>query len=405
MFTMNMMKKIVAGLVVMLGIVAPVLAVKVSLDPLYMDARFEPADLLHAGCVNSANLLFQSEGQEIENVHVVFSYLPQDIQIVRVSSTADKSIINYNIDYDSLALNYLNQKGKKLANVTLFQIYFKSQENLTSTVLSLSTGSYALLKNGEKVTLQWDTNLSFSRGLECEPDEVPPVVSLVSPQSNIEKIPLDRHFIFDIKDGGKWVDKKSVEIDFAWEHYLGDSPYFQWNGDYLVFYPKSWLPVNEKLSLEITVLDLQNYGGANTIKKNFSFETTEDMTLMNNISPDIYRKIIGKATNVFASAPECRMLKQMYAEIDGMSQKILDGVFAKLACDLSDLPAFVQKTSLDNVQAASLASLQAQKAERVSVFTVLWWLLFGIVLVLKLHYYFAYRKHKRMVFELQAGKN
>ena len=120
-----------------LGILAPVLAVKVSLDPLYMDARFEPADTLHAGCINSANVLFQSEGQDIENVHLVFSYIPNDIQIVRVTSTADKSLINYNIDYDSLVLNYLNQKGKKLSNVTLFQIYFKSLDTLTSTVLSL----------------------------------------------------------------------------------------------------------------------------------------------------------------------------------------------------------------------------------------------------------------------------
>ena len=121
----------------MLGVIAPVLAIKVSLDPLLMDARFTPADTLHAGCINSANVSFQSEGQEIENVHMVFSYAPNDIQIVRVASTADKSLINYNIDYDSLVLNYLNQKAKKLANVTLFQIYFKSQENLTSTVLSL----------------------------------------------------------------------------------------------------------------------------------------------------------------------------------------------------------------------------------------------------------------------------
>jgi hypothetical protein len=123
--------------VVVLGIIAPVLAIKISLDPLYMDARFEPADTLHAGCINSTNLMFQSEGQEIENVHLVFSYMPNDIQIVRVASTADKSLINYNIDYDSLVLNYLNQKGKKLNNATLFQIYFKSSESLTSTVLSL----------------------------------------------------------------------------------------------------------------------------------------------------------------------------------------------------------------------------------------------------------------------------
>lgn len=133
----NITKKILAGGVTLLAIVAPVLAIKVSLDPLLMDARFTPADVLHAGCINSANVMFQSEGQEIENVHMVFSYVPEDIQIVRVASTADKSLINYNIDYDSLVLNYLNQKGKKLSNVNLFQVYFKSQDSLTATNLTL----------------------------------------------------------------------------------------------------------------------------------------------------------------------------------------------------------------------------------------------------------------------------
>jgi len=137
MTTRNITKNILAGGIALLAIVAPVLAIKVSLDPLYMDARFTPAETLHAGCINSANVMLQSEGQEIENVHLVFSYAPSEIQIARVASTADKSLINYNIDYDTVVLNYLNQKGKKLSNVELFEIYFKSQENLSSTVLSL----------------------------------------------------------------------------------------------------------------------------------------------------------------------------------------------------------------------------------------------------------------------------
>jgi hypothetical protein len=139
MHTRNIRKKIFTGSMVVLGIIAPVLAANVSLDPLYMDARFMPANMLHAGCINSANVMFQSQGDEVENVHLVFSYLPKDIQIVRLASTADKSLINYNIDYDSFVLNYANQHDKKLTNVSLFQVYFKSLDSLTSTVLSLQT--------------------------------------------------------------------------------------------------------------------------------------------------------------------------------------------------------------------------------------------------------------------------
>jgi hypothetical protein len=46
-------------------------------------------------------------------------------------------------------------------------------------------------------------SFSFAKGMECEPDEVPPVIALISPQDNKEKIPLDRYFVFDIKDMGK----------------------------------------------------------------------------------------------------------------------------------------------------------------------------------------------------------
>lgn len=402
MTTRNITKKILAGGVTLLAIVAPVLAIKVSLDPLYMDARFTPADTLHAGCINSANVAFQSEGQEVENVHLVFSYLPKDIQIVRVASTADKSLINYNIDYDSLVLNYLNQKSKKLSNVTLFQVYFKSLDSLTSTVLSLDKWSYALLKNGEKVTLNSKSQLTFAKGMECDPDEVPPVISLVSPQNNQELIPLDRYFVFDIKDTGKWVDKQSIKIDFAWEQYTSaDTAYLQRNGDYLIFYPKTWLPVDAELTLTITASDLQQYGWANEIKKNFTFATAKWMLLLNNISPEIYRKITSKAFNTFASAPECRMLKQLYAGIDTTSQKILGDVFTKLACDVSDLSAFVQQQTTDKVHAADMTSLQANK--KASVFTVLGWALFGIALSLKLYYYVAYRKHKKIAEQLQTA--
>jgi hypothetical protein len=93
------------------------------------------------------------------------------------------------------------------------------------------------------------------------------------------------------------------------------------------------------------------------------------MFLLNNISPEIYRKIVGKAVNVFASAPECRMLKQLYAEIDTTSQKILGGVFTKLACDTSDLSTFIQQEAADKVHAASITSLQENR--KMSVFTVL----------------------------------
>ena len=82
----------------------------------------------------------------------------------------------------------------------------------------------------------------------------------------------------------------------------------------------------------------------------------------------MYRKIISKSEAVFASPAECRMLKQMYAQIDTTSQSILSDVFNKLACDVSDLSVFVQQDT-DRVHAASLAVLQENK--KASVLSIL----------------------------------
>ncbi|NCO98149.1 hypothetical protein GW864_03170 [bacterium] len=56
------------------------------------------------------------------------------------------------------------------------------------------------------------------------------------------------------------MDKQSIQIDFAGEQYDATSKYLQRNSDYLVFYPKTWLPVDVSLVLTITASDLQKYG-------------------------------------------------------------------------------------------------------------------------------------------------
>jgi hypothetical protein len=48
-----------------------------------------------------------------------------------------------------------------------------------------------------------------------------------------------------------------------------------------------------------------------------------------------------------------------------------------------------------------LSALGSDK--KISVLGVLWWVLFGIALMLKLHYYVAYRKHKKMAEELTGN--
>lgn len=396
-------KKISLLVVSFLCTFAPVLGASVSLDPSYYEARFTPAETLHAGCVDSVKLNFKADGKQIENVHLVMSYVPKDIEIARVASDAnDPTMINYNVEYDRLVLNFLNPEWKKLSNTSLFQIYFKSVESLTSTVISLQSWSYALTTNGEKIPLTAQTPLSFKNVAECDPDIVPPIISLNTPTNNKDTLPLDAHFIFALQDMWKWVDKDSVQIEFAWEQYTADSPYLEWNGDYLTFYPKNWLPIDEKLSLHISVWDKQAYGWSNFSKKEFVFQTADAMKLENDISPETYRKVIHNSATIFGSVSECDLLKKVYPELDMAGQSLLKTTLHKLACSDVDTLSFVPQRNTDQVHAATLVSTTDTK--KVSVFTVLWWTLFAIALLLKFHYYFAYRRQKKLVLASEETK-
>ena len=133
--TKNRKKKILTVGAFVLGFIAPVLAVNLSINPLYSEARFTPADKLHAGCINAVDVNFDAQSQTVENVHAVVSYDPTVMQIVRVDSTADQSLVNYNIEYDKVVLNYLNPKNQTLNKKSLFKIYFKGLDSLTSSVM------------------------------------------------------------------------------------------------------------------------------------------------------------------------------------------------------------------------------------------------------------------------------
>ncbi len=85
--------------------------------------------------------------------------------------------------------------------------------------------------------------MSFAEVPECDPDIIPPSVTLIYPKDTQEPIALDQYFIFDIKDLGKGVDKTSVVVSFLGEKYAYGSEYLTWNGNYLTFSPKQWIPL------------------------------------------------------------------------------------------------------------------------------------------------------------------
>ena len=84
---------------------------------------------------------------------------------------------------------------------TLFQITFRSA-TIGKEMMLLDTGSEAIIA-GKNVPLKGTFALDFAKVPECEPDIVPPSISLIYPKDTKQRISLDQYFVFDIKDIGK----------------------------------------------------------------------------------------------------------------------------------------------------------------------------------------------------------
>lgn len=95
---------------------------------------------------------------------------------------------------------------------------------------------------------------------ECEPDIIPPSINLIYPKKTEDRISLDQYFIFDIKDIGKGVDKNSIMINFDGQEYFYGADNLKWNGNYLTFYPGTWIPIDAAIDLKIMITDKQSYG-------------------------------------------------------------------------------------------------------------------------------------------------
>ena len=95
---------------------------------------------------------------------------------------------------------------------------------------------------------------------ECEPDIIPPSINLIYPKNTENRISLDQYFIFDIKDIGKGVDKNSIMINFDGQEYFYGADNLKRNGNYLTFYPGTWIPIDAAIDLKIMITDKQSYG-------------------------------------------------------------------------------------------------------------------------------------------------
>ena len=373
---------------------------KVTFQPLYSDVRFQPADKLHAGCTNSADILFSPQGQKISKFTLVLYYNPENVEILRILPSTDNGVASSKIEYDKIILEVQNPTfASSTETKSFFQLYFKS-DIVGREVLILGTGSEAAIEN-KTYPLEWTFALNFAQVPECEPDIVPPSINLIYPKDTSQRITLDQYFIFDIKDIGKWADKTSVMINFDGEQYFYGSENLKRNGNYLTFYPGKRIPVNENMDLKILITDKQSYGWSNKTESVYSFQTATRMALNKQINPMMFRKIAQEAEKISASVDECTLLADFYSKSEVKYQQEFKSIIQKVGCNLNTIDTSLLEADENT---ANEMNDQQKQYRNISVFATLGRILFFIAFTLKIHYLLSYRRHKRMNSEKRTPK-
>lgn len=235
---------------------------------------------------------------------------------------------------------------------------------------------------------------------ECEPDIIPPSINLIYPKDTDQRITLDQYFIFDIKDIGKGVDKSSVIVNFDGEQFFYGSDNLKWNGNYLTFYPSKRIPIDADIDLKIMISDKQSYGGANSTESMYSFQSATGMALNKQINPMMFRRISQEAEKISASVDECELLSDFYTNAKVTSQREIRSIIQKVGCDMASLDTSLLEPEEEN----ETITKEQQQYRNISVFATLGWILFFIAFTLKLHYLYAYKKHKKMNGEKRTPK-
>lgn len=389
---MRLTKKIISlWVIAMIATAWTVRWAKVTLQPLYSDVRFQPSDQLHAGCTNSADIIFSPQGQKITKFTLVLYYNPENLEIVRILPKIPDGSASSKIEYNKIILEVQNPTFDiSTESKSFFELYFKS-DSIGAQTLTLWTGSQAIAA-GKSYPLQGNFELVFADVPECEPDIIPPSLSLIYPKDTTARIALDQYFVFDIKDIGKWVDKRSVIINFDGEQYRYGSDNIKRNGNYLTFYPGTWIPINKPIDLEILIWDKQSYGGPNETQNIFNFKSATGMLLNKYITPMMFRQIAQNGEKIAASSGECALLAQRYPTAPLRNQILLKSIIQKVWCDLATL----QSLPLTWEDTTLTTSDKKTAYMWLSVFASIGWILFFITFTLKMHYLVSYKKHKKI---------
>lgn len=392
-----MSKKLFAVWLVILGFCWVGLAAQISLDPLYTEERFIPSDSFHAWCLNEMLVSLKSTAKEnISSLRIIVNYDPTAVQILKIKP-ADwfKNILDTQIESDKIVATVLDAPVTWDAT-KLFTIAFKSIWETTWTLFAIRKPSYVMSKTAEKIAVFAEESVTFSKVPECEPDSLPPIITLIKPASETGILAIDTYFSFSIKDEAKGVDKNSLRVHFAGQTYTGNDSSLVWSGDILNFYPNTWIPLWKKVDIAIRVADKQIYWWANETKQTFSFQTSTGVLFDQNLTPAMLRILLNKKDSIFASPQECSgIIENIITSKDLSNLASLWSLVEKMWCDF-DIATITKdiQTQIKNDQ---------EKPNIISVFAIIWWILFLISFLLKIHYMIDAKKHKKQLSKLSQS--
>lgn len=377
-----------------------VFAATLTIKPLYADSRFPPADRLHAWCTQNADIVLATQ-LDIKEVHVVMTFDPEQVDILRVipSLNASDEIINSTIKYGEIHYDQTHMAYKPLRDMKVFGMTFHAWYSIGTLDFSFAPGSYLITQKGDRIELLWSVFLLFAPVPECDPDIVPPRVTLVKPLLNSTGgVPLDSLFVFSLKDIGKGIDFDSLSLTINGDVYRLSSPGVIISGNYLVVQPKTWLPISSTITVSLQVSDLQQYGWANTTQKTFKITTASSVLLEDTINPVILKDQSRALRALQGSDDECRFLRSLASMKTDVLVNPISSLMDKLHCDLIVwITGGISPTP--NHGSAPLSIFSDSKV--FSLFALTWWGLFIITFLLKLHYMYFYRKHKKLLSFLQ----
>ena len=344
---------------------------QVSVNPIYTSERFKPSDKFHAGCENQVDIVFQLDNSKINGINAILEYNWDEVEILRVLAVWEKeNNLSYIVEKDKIVFNKLKTDWEGLDSVT-FSVFFKVWTDLQESSFSFAKWSYVIDSKWNMVELEWNYDFQFTEVPECDPDIVAPSVELLFPSTESwEFVALDTYFQFEVDDQGKWVNTDSIKFTINSLEYSINSIEHERKDKILTIYPDVWMPFNTWFSVEISVSDKQSYWKANTTTKVYEFQTSDELNLLNEIDPVEFRKLVNMDQYFKWTADECDLLAELYSDSDQWNWELLKSINSRLDCG-----------SLENVekvwQINVVEDMENNDKNFLSVFAMLWWILFG----------------------------